>query len=104
MPGSGDPFYSIRHQHTKSWSDTYKGFGMMDKDIDALIERSEAALDVEENIKLVKQIQLECMKKFTTSYTIYTQNRNTALSKKMQNLELTLAVPNPQHEVWVKTG
>jgi ABC-type transport system substrate-binding protein len=101
-PGSGDPYISIRNQHSDSWSSVYKGFALMDKDIDAMIEKSEATLDLQENIKQVKDIQLECMKRFTVSMILFTLNRNYFVQKRVQNLDLALTQPNPQHQVWLK--
>jgi ABC-type transport system substrate-binding protein len=101
-PGSGDPYISIRNQHSDSWSSVYRGFALYDKDIDAMIEKSESTLDLQENIKLVKEIQLECMKRFTVSMILFTLNRNFLVQKRVQNLDLALTQPNPQHQVWLK--
>ena len=35
--------------------------------VDALIEKSETTLDFQENVKLVKQIQIEVLKKYSTT-------------------------------------
>jgi peptide/nickel transport system substrate-binding protein len=101
-PGSGDPYVSLRHQHSDSWSDIYRGFALYDKSIDAMIEKSEQTLDREENVSLVKQIQLECMKQFTLSYILYTLNRNYLLQTRVQNFDLSVATPLARHDAWLK--
>ena len=42
----------------------------MDPQIDALIENFEQAVDYEEQVKLVKQAQLEAVKKFSSCYLV----------------------------------
>ena len=74
----------------------------MDKDIDAMIEKSEQTLDVEENKKLVKDIQMECIKRFSSRYTLFTLYRNYLVSSRVQNLDLAVVTPIYHHEAWLK--
>ncbi len=101
-PGGDTPSQQLRNQHTKGWSDVYRRFGLMDPQIDALIEKSEETVDHDENVKLVKQIQLECIKKFAAHYLLYTPNNNTILQDRVQNYELTLTSPVYFNDMWLK--
>jgi len=102
-PGNDTPGQQLRTQHTDSWSDVYRGFALFDKEIDAMIEKSEETLDYEENRKMVIDIQKLCMSKFAASWEIVTHFQLFILGPKVQNYELTF-VPNAmRHEMWVKS-
>lgn len=101
-PGTDAPSYAMRNQHSKGWSDTYWRFGVRDPEIDALIEKSEGTLDAAENIRLVKQIQMLCIQKFTPSYQLLTPSFETILSSRVQNWELTSAYPVYWVDMWMK--
>ena len=101
-PGGDTPAQQLRNQHTKGWSDVYRRFALMDPQIDALIEKSEETVDHQENVRLVKQVQLEVIKKFTSHYLLHTPNSNTMLQERVQNYELTLASPVYRHDMWLR--
>ena len=70
--------------------------------MDALIEESELTLDFEQNVKLVKEVQLLLIQKFTSSYQILTPDVNFLLSGRVQNFELTQVLTNYNLPMWVK--
>jgi ABC-type transport system substrate-binding protein len=101
-PGTDVPGQSLRNQHSKGWSDTYHNFGLNDPEVDSLIEKSEVALDFEENLRLVRQAQMTCIQKFSTSYQIATPDATLLLSGKVQNWELTQVLTSYQLPMWMK--
>ncbi len=86
-PGGDTPYRAIRNQHSDTL-DQFNNVGLFDKAIDALIEKSEIETDREENIKLVKQIQLEALKQYSLSMNLLTQQVYTFYSAKLQNFEI----------------
>jgi ABC-type transport system substrate-binding protein len=90
----------MRNQHSDTL-DQFNNVGLFDPAIDALIERSEAAIDREENIRLVKQIQMEALKRYSTSINLFTQQIQRFYNAKLQNFEIDpLAGQNFQYNAW----
>ncbi len=87
QPGGDTPFRAMRNQHSDTL-DQFNNVGLFDKNIDALIEKSEQATDREENIKLVKQIQLEALKQYSTSVNLFTQQIERFYNGKLQAFEV----------------
>jgi ABC-type transport system substrate-binding protein len=101
-PGSNDPSYVLRMYHTDALSQ-FNHFGLHDPAIDALIEKAESAYDHQENIKIVKQTQLEILKKYGSVMGIYAPKYRVLYNSKLQNYDIR-PVPSPKYNtgVWLK--
>ena len=101
-PGDNTPSNFMRMQHSDSWSDVYHNFGLMDPEIDALIEKAESTVDYAENVALVKQTQEECIKRFTSCYIIHTYNDLRIIASRVQDYERSLVRALYRHDMWLK--
>jgi ABC-type transport system substrate-binding protein len=102
QPGGDTPQRTLRKFHSDQ-QETYAHMGLFDKAIDALIEKSEATIDPDENIKLVKQIQIEVLKKYGGFYLVLTQQATNLRSSKIQDWEINpVASPQFETQAWVK--
>ena len=101
-PGSDSPGQALRLQHSKSWSDTFKNFALMDPAIDAKIEKSEQITKIEDNIAAVKDVQMDCIKAFSSCYHLATINQFFMLRNRVQNFDLTVVNPVYRNEMWLK--
>jgi ABC-type transport system substrate-binding protein len=103
-PGNDTPGQQLRTQHSKSWSDVYKGFGigLVNPEVDAMIEKSESEVDYEENRKQVIDIQKKCMSLFCASWEVVTHAELRVFSPRVQNIELTAVRNAMRHQMWVK--
>jgi ABC-type transport system substrate-binding protein len=104
-PGNDTPGQQLRTQHSKSWSDVYKGFGigLTNPEVDAAIEKSESTIDYEENRKQVIDIQKQCMALFCASWEVVTHFELRILTPRVQNYELSAVWnANRWRDTWLK--
>lgn len=104
-PGNDTPGQQLRTQHSKSWSDVYKGFGvgLTNPEVDVAIEKSESIIDYEENRKAVIDIQKQCMALFSASWEVVTHFELRVLSPRVQNFELSAVWnANRWRDMWLK--
>lgn len=101
-PGDNTPFQALRLQHTEGWSTVFTNFGLQDPELDALIELSEETIDAEENIRLVKEVQLRALKAYSSSWYILTRDYNDLVNSKVQNWEVIQAYPKYRYNIWFK--
>jgi peptide/nickel transport system substrate-binding protein len=85
-PGADTPYRAMR-QHHGDTLDIYNWVGLNDPALNSLIDKSEQTINKEEQIKLVKQVQLEALKKYTGSYNWITQQVSELRNPKLQNYE-----------------
>lgn len=86
-PGYDTPSVPMRHNH----SDPIHQFevsGLKDAELDAMIERAERTVDIEENIELVKQAQLYAIRNYTSYYNIATAINRRLLDSRIRNYEI----------------
>lgn len=86
-PAYDTPQVPLRQNHKDSRSQ-FANSGLGDPEIDKLIEKSEQTLKFEDNVKLVKQIQLELLKKYTSYYNILTPAFLRLLNAKVHNWDV----------------
>ncbi len=104
-PGNDKPGQMLRVQHSDSWSSIYQGFGLNltgeYPELDEIIERSEVTIDLEENIRLVKEAQVLAMSHYSAAYLVVSHFTHLGLSPRVNNYELTQARPERRHLMWV---
>ena len=102
-PGDDTPQRALRLQHTTTQVQLAH-MGLKDPAIDALIEKSEESTDIEENVKLVKQIQIELLKRYAGVNLLVTQQENWLRSPKVRNYDFqpNNALAQYQAEMWLK--
>ena len=100
QPGGDTPYRAMRNQHSDTL-DQFNNVGLFDPKIDALIEKSEVARTREENVKLVKEIQLEALKQYSMSMVFLTQQVQRFYNARLQNFEVDpLTGQNYQTNAW----
>ncbi|HLZ72376.1 MAG TPA: ABC transporter substrate-binding protein [Dehalococcoidia bacterium] len=100
-PGYDSPQVPLRLQATET-RHVHKYAGLKDPAIDKLIDQSEITLDKDARIKLVKDIQIALLEKYTPM--IYTQNTTTYQPrwKYVRDYEVTPAtIPMYRVEMWL---
>ncbi len=104
-PGGDTPYMTIRYLHSDQKTQ-FNHFGLKDPSIDALIEKSEVTTNKEDNIKLVKQIQLEGLKKYGSVLNLVTQDVVSLIDARVQGFVLPPSTTNVdagyQDGMWIK--
>jgi peptide/nickel transport system substrate-binding protein len=103
-PGYDTPSVPMRHNHSNPIHQ-FAVSGLKDPEMDALIEKAEKTTNFEENVKLVKQAQLELIKRYTSYYNILTPISRQFLNSKIENFEWE-ASNTAMHraDLWFKKG
>ena len=57
-------------------------------EIDAMIEKAERTVNFQENAKLIRELQLELLKRYTPYYNILTPFNQYLVNAKVRNLEI----------------
>jgi peptide/nickel transport system substrate-binding protein len=101
MPGYDSPQKVLRFQHSNSQS-AYLYTGPKDPEIDRMIEKSERTLDRNERVKLVKDIQIALLEKYTPFLITHNYTAYVALWKYVRNYEINPAShAMPRVDLWL---
>ncbi len=103
-PAYDSPQTIMRQQATESGS-RFGHTGLEDPEVDALVEKSEAATDRQENIDLVKQLQMLCLQKYTGYYLLTSRIIEQLLYTQVKNWENDPAGTwawLPRYEAWLE--
>jgi peptide/nickel transport system substrate-binding protein len=86
-PGYDTPSVPMRHNHSTPIHQ-FEVSGLKDPELDAMIEKAEKTVDLEENIKLVKEAQLYAIQHYTSYYNIATAINQRLLDSRIHNYEI----------------
>lgn len=86
-PQYDSPHAPLRQNHSVTKL-AFGGCALGLPEIDALIEKAERTVNFEENAKLVREIQLELLKRYTPYYNIVTPFNQVLLNSKIKNFEI----------------
>ncbi len=101
MPGYDSPQKVLRFQHSNSQS-AYLYTGPKDPEIDRMIEKSEVTLDRNERVKLVKDIQIALLERYTPFLLTHNYTAYVALWKYVRDYEVNPAShAMPRVEMWL---
>ncbi|MGH2587667.1 MAG: ABC transporter substrate-binding protein [Dehalococcoidia bacterium] len=101
-PGAETPQTPLRLQHTNTNS-VHVYNGLKDPQTDAMIEKAEVTVDRNERIKLVNEIQLALLEKYTPYFLMYTPTAYLPRWKHVMDYELSIGDAGPlyQAQVWL---
>ncbi|HLF79382.1 MAG TPA: ABC transporter substrate-binding protein [Dehalococcoidia bacterium] len=86
-PQYDSPQAPLRQNHSISKL-AFGGSGLGLPEIDAMIEKAERTTNFEANAKLVREVQLELLKRYTPYYNILTPYNQVLVNRKVKNLEI----------------
>jgi ABC-type transport system substrate-binding protein len=102
QPGGDTPARAMRNNHSNT-NDQFNNVGLFNKEVDAMIEKSEVQSDRNENIKLVKEIQKKILELYTLSYNVVTDQRYVFYDAKLQDFLIDpLTGQDYQYQAWLK--
>jgi peptide/nickel transport system substrate-binding protein len=84
QPGGDTPARAMRNNHSNT-NDLFNNVGLFDKNIDALIEKSEQEVNREENIKQIKDLQKKVLDLYTLSFNTLTQQSTIFYDARLQD-------------------
>jgi peptide/nickel transport system substrate-binding protein len=87
QPGGDTPARVIRDQASDT-RDQFNNVGLYSPEIDALIEKSETSVDRDENVRIVKQIQMEALKLYSMSNVLITPQLSHFRAASLQDWEI----------------
>jgi hypothetical protein len=102
-PTYDTPHLYLRLQHTKTGS-VHAYNGLKDPAVDAMIEKSEVTLDKNERIKLIKDIQIALLEKYTPFVITHNYSSFVARWKYVKDYEVNPAAtaqPTYQTQIWM---
>ncbi len=86
-PQYDSPQAPLRQNHSVS-NLAFGGTALGLPEIDAMIEKAEQTVNFEENAKLVRDIQMELLKRYTPYYNIVTPYNQVLVNSKVRNMEI----------------
>jgi peptide/nickel transport system substrate-binding protein len=99
-PGGDTPSGALRKNHSNT-NDQFSNVGLFNKEIDALIEKSEITVDKEENIKQVRDILKRILEQYTTTLNVMTEQRYLFYDKRLTNFLIDpFYGQDYQYEAW----
>jgi peptide/nickel transport system substrate-binding protein len=104
-PAYDSPQVPMRQNHSDSRSQ-FANSGLGDPVTDALIEKAEQTLDFEERAAIIKEAQLELLKRYGSYYNLYTATNTLLLNKKVHDFNYDPADSAGvlyQLEMWMDT-
>jgi ABC-type transport system substrate-binding protein len=86
-PGYDTPSVPMRHNHSVP-NHQFEVSGLKDPALDALIEEAERTVNLEENIKLVKEAQLYAVSHYSSYYNLATITQRRLLDARIKDYEI----------------
>src|SRR5262249_4025399 len=105
-PPYDTPYVQLRLQRSKGFAQ-HAWNGLWDAQIDAMIDKSEVTLDRSERVKLVKDIQIALLDKYTPFVITHNPQTYTGMWKYVKAWELNPAAgaqPMYRTEMWLDKG
>jgi ABC-type transport system substrate-binding protein len=100
QPGGDTPARAMRNHHSTT-NDLFNNVGLYDKEIDALIEKSEQETNREENVKMIKDLQKKVLDKYTLSFNTLTAQNYLFYDARLQDFIIDpFAGQDYQYQAW----